>query len=109
MSAGLLCLSHSETCRDQDGNDVAVRECTPATAFDDDVNEQGNRDDLIASGTVEAIGDRAMANAAPCRSTIFLELARSRPSTCLLWKRSLGRRSLANGPRCSERRIWLRS
>jgi hypothetical protein len=53
MSAGLLCLSHSETCRDRNGNDVAVREGMSATAFDEDMNDQGNRDDLVASGAVE--------------------------------------------------------
>lgn len=33
MSARLLCLSHNETCRDQSGNDVAVREGMSATAL----------------------------------------------------------------------------
>jgi hypothetical protein len=49
----LICLSHRETCRDWNGNDVAVREGMSATAFDEDVDDQGNRDDLVASGTVD--------------------------------------------------------
>lgn len=34
MSAGVLCLSHSETCLDQDGNTVEVRETMSVTAYD---------------------------------------------------------------------------
>lgn len=49
----LLCLSHKDTCEDADGNLVALHAGMVLTAFDEDVDEHGNRDDLIASGTVE--------------------------------------------------------
>jgi hypothetical protein len=50
----LLCLSHGETSTDEHGAKVTLRAGMKLTAFDQDVDEQGNRDDLIASGIVEA-------------------------------------------------------
>lgn len=49
----LLCLSHEDTCNDADGNLVTFRPGMILTAFDEDVDEHGNRDDLLASGIVE--------------------------------------------------------
>ena len=49
----LLCLSHKDTCEDARGNLVKLRAGMVLTAFDEDADEHGNRDDLIASGTVE--------------------------------------------------------
>jgi hypothetical protein len=49
----LLCLSHEDTCKDVDGNLVALRNGMLLIAFEEDVDEHGNRDDLIASGIVE--------------------------------------------------------
>jgi hypothetical protein len=49
----VLCLSHKDTCADADGNLVDLKEGMLLTAFDEDLDENGNRDDLIASGTVE--------------------------------------------------------
>jgi hypothetical protein len=49
----LLCLSHKETCVDADGNIVTLQNGMTLTAFDDDADDKGNRDDLIASGIVE--------------------------------------------------------
>jgi|SRR5579863_1311950 len=49
----LLCLSHKDTCEDGDGNLVTLRAGMVVIAFDEDADEQGNRDDIIASGTVE--------------------------------------------------------
>jgi hypothetical protein len=49
----LLCLSHKDTCEDADGNLVTLQAGMVLTAFDEDTDEHGNRDDLIASGTVE--------------------------------------------------------
>ena len=49
----LLCLSHRETCVGADGQDIVVREGMTAIAFDEDVDENGSPDNLIASGTVE--------------------------------------------------------
>ena len=48
----MLCLSHGETCRDENGNNVILIEGMELTAFDEDADENGNRDDLIASGIV---------------------------------------------------------
>ena len=49
----LLCLSHKDTCKDADGNLVTLQAGMVLTAFDEDVDEHGNRDDLMASGIVE--------------------------------------------------------
>lgn len=49
----LLCLSHKDTCEDANGNPVALVAGIVLTAFDEDADEHGNPDDLIASGTVE--------------------------------------------------------
>ena len=50
----LLCLSHQDTCVDVTGKLVDLREGMILTAFDEDADEHGNRDDLLACGTVEA-------------------------------------------------------
>ena len=49
----LLCLSHKDTSEDADGNLVPLRAGMALIAFDEDADEHGNRDDLLASGTVE--------------------------------------------------------
>ncbi|MGI8670915.1 MAG: hypothetical protein ACR2J3_13875 [Aridibacter sp.] len=49
----ILCLSHSETCRDEIGNEVILQEGMELTAFDEDADENNKRDDLIANGIVE--------------------------------------------------------
>ena len=49
----ILCLSHGDTCLDDAGRAVLLREGLTLTAFDKDADENGNRDDLIASGVVE--------------------------------------------------------
>ena len=49
----LLCLSHEDTGKDADGNLVTFRTGMALIAFDEDADERGNRDDLIASGMVE--------------------------------------------------------
>jgi hypothetical protein len=48
----LLCLSHSDTCIDESGNEVHLAEGMIITAFDHDSNSNGEKDDLLASGTV---------------------------------------------------------
>lgn len=50
----VLCLSHKDTSEDTNGNLVRLHAGMLLTAFDEDVDEHGNRDDLIASGTVES-------------------------------------------------------
>jgi hypothetical protein len=49
----ILCLSHDDSCTDADGNSVILSEGLVLTAFDDDIDERGNRDNLIATGVVE--------------------------------------------------------
>ena len=49
----LLCISHGESCSDEEGKPVALHAGMKLTAFDEDQDDEGNRDDLIASGTVE--------------------------------------------------------
>jgi hypothetical protein len=53
----ILCLSHGETCADESGAPVRLHEGLVVTAFDEDADEHGNRDDLLASGTVEPAPD----------------------------------------------------
>ena len=49
----VLCLSHEDTCIDESGTVVQLREGLILTAYDPDRDEHGNRDDLIARGRVE--------------------------------------------------------
>ena len=53
----LLCLSHEDTCKDEDGVEVFLTEGLTVTAFDEDGDEHEDRDDLVASGTVEPSPD----------------------------------------------------
>ena len=50
----ILCLSHTDTCFDENGAERHLRAGLVLTACDEDEDEHGNRDDVIASGTVEA-------------------------------------------------------
>jgi hypothetical protein len=49
----MLCLSHKDFCEDASGNPVALKAGMVLTAYDEDLDENGNRDDLVASGIVE--------------------------------------------------------
>lgn len=53
----VLCLSHEDTCKDEAGNLVTLTPGMVLTAFDDDVDDNGRPDDLIASGVVEPSPD----------------------------------------------------
>ncbi|HWX55794.1 MAG TPA: hypothetical protein VN176_14495 [Verrucomicrobiae bacterium] len=53
----MLCLSHGDTSTDEDGNKVILCAGMLLTAFDEDTDEHGNRDNLIATGTVEPAPD----------------------------------------------------
>ena len=53
----LLCLSHRDTCTDESGAEVRLRAGMTVTAFDEDTNEAGRPDDLLASGVVEQAPD----------------------------------------------------
>ena len=48
-----LCLSHGPTCQVRAGGELQLQAGMVVTAFDEDADEQGNRDDLFATGTVE--------------------------------------------------------
>jgi len=52
----VLCLSHDDTAVDEHGNAVTLVEGMQVTVFDEDM-EDGQPDDLIASGTVERSPD----------------------------------------------------
>lgn len=49
----VLCLSHEDTCPGENGKQVPLRRGMIVTAYDEDVGDDGRRDDLIASGVVE--------------------------------------------------------
>lgn len=49
----LLCLSHGDSSYDEAGNSVRLEAGMWVTAFDEDTDDDGHPDDLIASGTVE--------------------------------------------------------
>jgi hypothetical protein len=49
----ILCLSHEDTCRDELGRVIELKAGLNVVAFEEDVDEHGQRDDLLASGVVE--------------------------------------------------------
>jgi len=53
----MLCLSHSDTCVDESGVVIQLRTGMIVTAFDLDADEEGNPDNLIATGVVELSPD----------------------------------------------------
>jgi hypothetical protein len=53
LFSDVLCLSHTDACEDETGAKVPLQAGLLVTAFDDDVDEQGQPDKLIASGVVE--------------------------------------------------------
>ena len=53
----ILCLSHEDTCLDENGAVFHLREGLTLTAYDEDLDENGNRDDLLAHGVVEPAPD----------------------------------------------------
>ena len=56
-----LCLSHSDTCKDEYGGDVKLAAGMVVTAFEEDY-EGDARDDLLATGIVEASPDWLQCN-----------------------------------------------
>lgn len=48
----LLCLSHKETLMKFDGEEIDAEEGTVAVAREQDADENGQRDDLLAQGTI---------------------------------------------------------
>lgn len=53
LFGNILCLSHEDTCLDENGSVFHLRAGLVLTAYDEDADENGNRDDLIAHGVVE--------------------------------------------------------
>ena len=53
LFGGILCLSHEDTCLDENGSEFHLRPGLTLTAYDEDADDNGNRDDLIAHGVVE--------------------------------------------------------
>jgi hypothetical protein len=49
----VLCLSHSDTSVDEEGNTVVLTAGMLLTAYDPDIDDNGNPDNLVASGRVE--------------------------------------------------------
>jgi len=56
LFSGLLCLSHEDTIKNRDGAVIALNEGMSVTAWEE-IYEDGKRDDLLASGTVERSPD----------------------------------------------------
>ena len=52
LFGNLLCLSHTDAASDENGHDVDLSEGMSVVAFDDDLDDQGNKDNLIAQGVV---------------------------------------------------------
>jgi hypothetical protein len=50
----ILCLSHGPSCRAEDGSEVFLEEGMIVTAYDEDLDENNQRDNLITTGVVEA-------------------------------------------------------
>ena len=53
----VLCLSHSDSCMDENKVAVQLAAGMKVTAFEEDIDENNQRDDLIASGIVEPSPD----------------------------------------------------
>ena len=53
LFSDLLCISHTDSCQAHDGTEVRLEAGMELTAFAEDVDEDGQRDNLLASGTVE--------------------------------------------------------
>jgi hypothetical protein len=53
LFGNILCLSHKETCFDESGAEIEVHEGMGVIAFEPDIDDAGNPDDLIAAGIVE--------------------------------------------------------
>ena len=62
LFGNLLCLSHEDHCLDESNTRVSLREGMAVTAFDDDADEFGKSDKILASGVVERSPDWLMCN-----------------------------------------------
>jgi hypothetical protein len=57
LFGNILCLSHDDTATNYAGNIVTLDTGLHITAYDEDIDKNGNRDDVIASGVVEPSPD----------------------------------------------------
>jgi hypothetical protein len=62
LFGGLLCLSHSDTCRDEAGSEVPLAAGMAVTAFEPDTDDDGRPAYLIATGVVEPSPDWLQCN-----------------------------------------------
>ena len=53
----ILCLSHSEICKDEFGNEIILKEGMKLTVINRDADKNNHPDDLIANGAVECSPD----------------------------------------------------
>ena len=53
----LLCLSHTDFCRDEAGAEMPLKAGMIVIAFDEDYDDTGARDDVVATGIVEPSPD----------------------------------------------------
>ena len=53
----VLCLSHEDHCLDEEGQPVSLQAGMAVTVFDDDLGDDGEKDDILASGVVEPSPD----------------------------------------------------
>lgn len=58
----VLCLSHGDTCFDKTGAIVHLSKGMIVMAFEEDIDNDGNPDDLIASGKIEPSPDWLQCN-----------------------------------------------
>jgi hypothetical protein len=63
----VLCLSHSNESRTEDGRVVTLKEGMIVTAYDEDVDDQGKRDYLFATGVV-----RPSRPSLACRGSVWM-------------------------------------
>lgn len=57
MFGELLCLSHEDTRLDEGGHQVPLTAGMNVTVFEEDLDDEGQRDDLVARGVVERSPD----------------------------------------------------
>jgi len=53
LFGNILCLSHADTCLDEHGGVVRLTAGLTLTAYDEDIDDNGNPDHLMAHGSVE--------------------------------------------------------
>lgn len=62
LESGLLCLAHTDVVNDVSGREIVLKTGMVVTAFDLDGDENGDPDNIFASGIVEPSPDYARCN-----------------------------------------------